>query len=145
MRIILTSIIILISTSFSQTNAKALKVVEYKSSWKAYRSGIEIPKSHFFRIIEDQENRDLALENEKQFMTRKFKLSCFMCGNSSLGLLSLVTDNQNMINVTLYGYIVTNILKRFIKEKSVDVSFEQAADLAKGYNDSLLGQSKIAI
>ena len=68
-----------------------------------------------------------------------------MCGNSSLGLLSLVTDNQNMINVTLYGYIVTNILKRFIKEKSVDVSFEQAADLAKGYNDSLLGQAKIAI
>ena len=145
MRIILTSIIILISTSFSQTNAKALKVVEYKSSWKAYRSGIEIPKSHFFRIIEDQENRDLALENEKQFMTRKFKLSCFMCGNSSLGLLSLAADNQNMIKVTLYGYIVTNILRRIIKEKSVNVSFEQASDLAKGYNDSLLGQSKIAI
>jgi len=145
MRIILTSIIILISTSFSQTNAKALKVVEYKSSWKAYRSGIEIPKSHFFRIIEDQENRDLALENEKQFMTRKFKLSCFMCGNSSLGLLSLAADNQNMIKVTLYGYIVTNILRRIIKEKSVNVSFEQAVDLAKGYNDSLLGQSKIAI
>ena len=145
MRIILTSIIILISTSFSQTNAKALKVVEYKSSWKAYRSGIEIPKSHFFRIIEDQENRALALENEKQFMTRKFKLSCFMCGNSSLGLLSLAADNQNMIKVTLYGYIVTNILRRIIKEKSVNVSFEQASDLAKGYNDSLLGQSKIAI
>jgi len=145
MRIILASIIILISFCIAQTNAKALKVVEYKSSWKAYRSGIEIPKSHFFRIVEDQENRALALENEKQFMTRKFKLRCFMCGNSSLGLLSLAADNQNMIKVTLYGYIVTNILRRIIKEKSVNVSFEQASDFAKGYNDSLLGQSKIAI
>ena len=139
------SIVILISIGLGQTNVKALKVIQHKTDWKVYRAGIEIPKSHFFRIVEDQENMALALEYEKQFMTRKFKLSCFMCGNSSLGLLSLVTDNQNMINVTLYGYIVTNILKRFIKEKSVDVSFEQAADLAKGYNDSLLGQAKIAI
>ena len=139
------SIVILISIGLGQTNVKALKVIQHNTDWKVYRAGIEIPKSHFFRIVEDQENMALALEYEKQFMTRKFKLSCFMCGNSSLGLLSLVTDNQNMINVTLYGYIVTNILKRFIKEKSVDVSFEQAADLAKGYNDSLLGQAKIAI
>ena len=145
MKAFASSIVILISIGLGQTNVKALKVIQHNTDWKVYRAGIEIPKSHFFRIVEDQENRALALENEKQFMTRKFKLSCFMCGNSSLGLLSLVTDNQNMINVTLYGYIVTNILKRFIKEKSVDVSFEQAADLAKGYNDSLLGQAKIAI
>jgi hypothetical protein len=145
MKAFASSIVILISIGLGQTNVKALKVIQHNTDWKVYRAGIEIPKSHFFRIVEDQENMALALEYEKQFMTRKFKLSCFMCGNSSLGLLSLVTDNQNMINVTLYGYIVTNILKRFIKEKSVDVSFEQAADLAKGYNDSLLGQAKIAI
>ena len=145
MRAFASSLVILISIGLGQTNIKALKVIQHNTDWKVYRAGIEIPKSHFFRIVEDQENMALALEYEKQFMTRKFKLSCFMCGNSSLGLLSLVTDNQNMINVTLYGYIVTNILKRFIKEKSVDVSFEQAADLAKGYNDSLLGQAKIAI
>ena len=145
MKAFASSIVILISIGLGQTNVKALKVIQHNTDWKVYRAGIEIPKSHFFRIVEDQENMALALENEKQFMTRKFKLSCFMCGNSSLGLLSLVTDNQNMINVTLYGYIVTNILKRFIKEKSVDVSFEQAADLANGYNDSLLGQAKIAI
>ena len=145
MKAFASSIVILISIGLGQTNVKALKVIQHNTDWKVYRAGIEVPKSHFFRIVEDQENMALALEYEKQFMTRKFKLSCFMCGNSSLGLLSLVTDNQNMINVTLYGYIVTNILKRFIKEKSVDVSFEQAADLAKGYNDSLLGQAKIAI
>jgi len=145
MKAFASSIVILISIGLGQTNVKALKVIQHNTDWKVYRAGIEIPKSHFFRIVEDQENMALALDYEKQFMTRKFKLSCFMCGNSSLGLLSLVTDNQNMINVTLYGYIVTNILKRFIKEKSVDVSFEQAADLAKGYNDSLLGQAKIAI
>ena len=145
MKAFASSIVILISIGLGQTNVKALKVIQHNTDWKVYRAGIEIPKSHFFRIVEDQENMALALDYEKQFMTRKFKLSCFMCGNSSLGLLSLVTDNQNMINVTLYGYIVTNILKRFIKEKSVDVSFEQAADLAKGYNASLLGQAKIAI
>ena len=145
MKAFASSIVILISIGLGQTNVKALKVIQHNTDWKVYRAGIEIPKSHFFRIVEDQENMALALEYEKQFMTRKFKLNCFMCGNSSLGISSLVTDNQNMINVTLYGYIVTNILKRFIKEKSVDVSFEQAADLAKGYNDSLLGQAKIAI
>ena len=96
-------------------------------------------------VVDDDENMELALENEKQFMTRKFKLSCFMCGNSSLGLLSLAADNQNMIKVTLYGYIITNILKRVIKEKAVDVNFDQAKELAKNYNDSLLGQTKIAI
>ena len=93
MRIIFASIIILISFCIAQTNAKSLKVVEYKSSWKAYRSGIEIPKSHFFRIIEDQENMALALDHEKQFMTRKFKLSCFMCGNSTLGFCLLYTSD----------------------------------------------------
>ena len=145
MKAFASSIVILISIGLGQTNVKALKVIQHNTDWKVYRAGIEIPKSHFFRIVEDQENRALALENEKQFMTRKFKLSCFMCGNSSLGLLSLAADNQNMIKVTLYGYIVTNILRRIIKEKSVNVSFEQASDLAKGYNDSLLGQAKIAI
>ena len=145
MRIILASVIIIISVSIAQTNAKALKVVEYKSSWKSYRSGIEIPKSHFFRIIEDQENMALALDHEKQFMTRKFKLSCFMCGNSSLGLMSLAADNQKMIKITLYGYLITNILRRFIKEDSVDITFDEALDLAKEYNDSLNGESNIAI
>ena len=145
MKAFASSIVILISIGLGQTNVKDLKVIQHNTDWKVYRAGIEIPKSHFFRIVEDQENMALALEYEKQFMTRKFKLSCFMCGNSSLGLLSLAADNQNMIKVTLYGYIVTNILRRIIKEKSVNVSFEQASDLAKGYNDSLLGQSKIAI
>jgi len=97
MRFIFTYLVLLIAVSFSQTNSKALKVVEHKNSWKAYRSGIEIPKSHFFRIVDDQENMTQALEYEKQFMIRRFKLSCFMCGNSSLGLISLVADNQKMI------------------------------------------------
>jgi hypothetical protein len=145
MRSIFLSTVMMMSLGLAQTNAKALKVVQYKKTWKAYRAGIEIPRSHFFRIVDDDENMELALENEKQFMTRKFKLSCFMCGNSSLGLLSLAADNQNMIKVTLYGYIITNILKRVIKEKAVDVNFDQAKELAKNYNDSLLGQTKIAI
>jgi|TARA_X000001036_G_C20317904_1_gene659238 hypothetical protein len=145
MRVILAHAIFLFGVIFSQTNAKALKVVEHKNSWKAYRSGIEIPKSHFFRIVNDEYNRDKSLLYEKNFMVRKFKLSCFMCGNSSLGLMSLAADNQKMIKITLYGYLITNILRRFIKEDSVDITFDEALDLAKEYNDSLNGESNIAI
>jgi hypothetical protein len=145
MRFIFAHTIFLFGILLSQTNAKALKVVEHKKNWKAYRSGIEIPKSHFFRIVDDQENMTQALEYEKQFMIRKFKLSCFMCGNSSLGLMSLAADNQEMIKITLYGYLFTNILKRFIKAESVDITFDEALGLAKEYNDSLNGQNKIAI
>ena len=53
-----------------QTNAKALKVVKHKSDWKVYRSGIEIPKSHFFRIVNDEYNRDQSIFHEKEFMTK---------------------------------------------------------------------------
>ena len=134
-------------TSFcmGQTNAKALKVVKHKSDWKVYRSGIEIPKSHFFRIVNDEYNRDQSILHEKEFMTKRFKLSCFMCGNSSLGLLSLASDNQQMVRYTIFGYLVTNLIKRFLKVKAVDVSFEEAQDLARDYNDGLIVQAKIAI
>ena len=134
-------------TSFcmGQTNAKTLKVVKHKSDWKVYRSGIEIPKSHFFRIVNDEYNRDQSILHEKEFMTKRFKLSCFMCGNSSLGLLSLASDNQQMVRYTIFGYLVTNLIKRFLKVKAVDVSFEEAQDLARDYNDGLIGQAKIAI
>ena len=134
-------------TSFciAQTNAKALKVVKHKSDWKVYRSGTEIPKSHFFRIVNDEYNRDQSILHEKEFMTKRFKLSCFMCGNSSLGLLSLASDNQQMVRYTILGYFVTNLIKRFLKVKAVDVSFEEAQDLARDYNDGLMGQAKIAI
>ena len=145
MRFIFTYLVLLIAVSFSQKNSKALKVVEHKNSWKAYRSGIEIPKSHFFRIVNDEHNRDQSLLYEKKFMVRRFKLSCFMCGNSSLGLISLAADNQKMIKVTLYGYILTSIVKRLIKQDSVDITFDEALNIAKGYNDSLKGQTKIAI
>ena len=78
-------------------------------------------------------------------MTKRFKLSCFMCGNSSLGLLSLASDNQQMVRYTILGYFVTNLIKRFLKVKAVDVSFEEAQDLARDYNDGLMGQTKIVI
>ena len=133
------------SFCIAQTNAKALKVVKHKSDWKVYRSGIEIPKSHFFRIVNDEYNRDQSILHEKEFMTKRFKLSCFMCGNSSLGLLSLASDNQQMVRYTIFGYLVTNLIKRFLKVKAVDVSFEEAQDLAQDYNDGLMGQAKIAI
>jgi hypothetical protein len=138
-------IVLIASVCVAQTNAKALKVVQHKSDWKVYRSGIEIPKSHFFRIVNDEYNRDQSILHEKEFMTKRFKLSCFMCGNSSLGLLSLASDNQQMVRYTIFGYLVTNLIKRFLKVKAVDVSFEEAQDLARDYNDGLIGQAKIAI
>ena len=136
---------LLTAISLAQTNAKALKVVKHKSAWKVYKSGMEIPKSHFFKIVNDDENRDQSILYEKKFMKQRFKLSCYMCGNSSLGLMSLAVDNQRMIRYTLYGYLLSNIIKRFLKEKIVDVTFEEASEMAKQYNDSLLGKSKIAI
>ncbi len=128
-----------------QTNAKALKVVKHKSDWNVYRSGIEITKSPFFRIVNDEYNKDQSILHEKEFMAKRFKLSCFMCGNSSLGLLSLASDNQQMVRYTIFGYLGTNLIKRFLKVKAVDVSFEEAQDLARDYNDGLMGQAKIAI
>ena len=136
---------LLTAISLAQTNAKALKVVKHKSAWKVYKSGMEIPKSHFFRIVNDEENRDQSIFYEKKFMNQRFKLSCYMCGNSSLGLMSLAADNQKMVKYTLYGYLLSNIIKRFLKEKTVDVTFEEASEMAKQYNESLLGKSKIAI
>ena len=145
MRIGLFLFILLTAISLAQTNAKALKVVKHKSEWKVYKSGMEIPKSHFFRIVNDEQNRDQSILYEKKFMNQRFKLSCYMCGNSSLGLMSLAADNQKMVKYTLYGYLLSNVIKRFLKEKTVDVTFEEASEMAKQYNDSLLGKSKIAI
>ena len=145
MKSVLLLIVLMASFCVAQTNAKALKVVKHKSDWKVYRSGIEIPKSHFFRIVNDEYNRDLSIIHEKEFMTKRFKLSCFMCGNSSLGILSLASDNQKMVRYTIFGYLATNLIKRFLKVKTVDVSFEDAQDLARDYNDGLMGRSKIAI
>ena len=139
------SVFIFFTISIAQTNAKALKVVKHKSEWKVYKSGIEIPKSHFFMIVNDEQNREQSILYEKKFMKQRFKLSCYMCGNSSLGLMSLAADNQRMIMYTLYGYLFSNVIKRFLKEKTVDVTFEEASEMAKQYNDSLLGKSKIAI
>ena len=136
---------LLTAISLAQTNAKALKVVKHKSAWKVYKSGMEIPKSHFFKIVNDEYNRDQSILYEKKFMNQRFKLSCYMCGNSSLGLMSLAADNQKMVKYTLYGYLLSNVIKRFLKEKTVDVTFEEASEMAKQYNDSLLGKSKIAI
>ena len=133
------------SVCVAQTNAKALKVVKHKSDWKVYRSGIEIPKSHFFRIVNDEYNRDQSILHEKEFMTKRFKLSCFMCGNSSLGLLSLAADNKKMVRYTIFGYLITNLIRNLLKVKTVNVSYEEAQNLARDYNDRLMGKEKIAI
>ena len=145
MNLVISFFILFTTISLAQTNAKAIKVVKHKSSWKAIRSGVEIPKSHFFRILNDQEKMEESLMYEKKFMNRRFKLSCYMCGNSSLGIISLAADNKKMVEYSLYGYLVSNFLKRIIKQKEVKISFQEAYDLAKEYNDTLVGKGKIAI
>ena len=138
-------IVLMTSVCVSQASEKALKVVKHKSNWKVYRSGIEIPKSHFFRIVDDEYNRDQSILHEKEFMTKRFKLSCFMCGNSSLGLLSLAADNKKMVRYTIFGYLITNLVRNLLKVKTVNVSYEEAQNLARDYNDRLMGKEKIAI
>ena len=145
MNLVISFFILFTTISLAQTNAKAIKVVKHKSSWKAIRSGVEIPKSHFFRILNDQEKMEESLMYEKKFMNRRFKLSCYTCVNSSLGIMSLAADNKKMVEYSLYGYLISNFLKRIIKQKEVKISFQEAYDLAKEYNDTLVGKGKIAI
>ena len=138
-------IVFIFCFSFSQQNSEHLKVVEHKESWKAYRAGIEIPKSHFFRIMNDEYNRDQSIAYEKKFMNQRFKLSCFMCANSTLGILSLAASNMQMVNYTLYGYLLSNFLKRLLRVKNVDVSYEEALRMANEHNQTISGKGKIAI
>ena len=138
-------IVLMTSVCVGQASEKALKVVKHKSNWKVYRSGIEIPKSHFFRIVDDEHNMDQSILHEKEFMTKRFKLSCFMCGNSSLGLLSLAADNKKMVRYTIFGYLITNLIRNLLKVKTVNVSYEEAQNLARDYNDRLMGKEKISI
>ena len=138
-------IIFIFCFSFSQGSTDPIKVVEYKKNWKAYRAGLEIPKSHFFNILNDEYNRDQSRAYEKKFMNQRFKLSCFMCGNSTLGILSLAANNMQMVNYTLYGYLLSNFLKRLLRVKNVDVSYEEALKMANEYNQTISGKGKIAI
>ena len=131
--------------SFSQQNSEHIKVVEHKKSWRAYMAGVEIPKSHFFNVLNDEYNRDKSKAYEKKFMNQRFKLSCFMCGNSTLGVLSLAANNMQMVNYTLYGYLLSNFLKRLLRVKNVDVSYEEALKMANKYNQTISGKGKIAI
>jgi len=137
------SILFFIGFIFAQADIKEIKVVKYKNNWKAYRAGVELPKSHFFRLVDDDEKMILAQENEKNFMNKKFKFACFMCGNSTLGILSLALDNQRIFKYTIYGYLGSRFVKLFIKEKSVGVTFEEAKEMANRYNDELNGKVDI--
>ena len=138
-------IVFIFCFSFSQQNSEHIKVVEYKKSWKAYRAGVEIPKSHFFNILNDEYNRDQSSAYEKKFMNQRFKLSCLMCGNSTLGILSLAANNMQMVSYTLYGYLLSNFLKSLLRVKNVDVSYEEALKMANDYNQTISGKGKIAI
>ena len=138
-------ILLIFCFSFSQHSSDHIKVVEHKKSWKAYRAGVEIPKSHFFNILNDEYHRDQSKAYEKKFMNQRFKLSCFMCGNSTLGILSLAASNMEMVNYSLYGYLLSNFLKRILRVKSVDVSYEEALKMANEYNQTISGKGKIAI
>ena len=142
---ILLSIAFIFCFSFSQQYPDHIEVVKHKKNWKAYRAGVEIPKSHFFNILKDEYNRDQSSAYEKKFMNQRFKLSCLMCGNSTLGILSLAANNMQMVSYTLYGYLLSNFLKRLLRVKNVDVSFEEALKMANEYNQTISGKGKIAI
>ena len=142
---ILLSIAFIFCFSFSQQDPDHIKVVKHKKNWKAYRAGVEIPKSHFFNILNDEYNRDQSSAYEKKFMNQRFKLSCFMCGNSTLGILSLAANNMQMVSYTLYGHLLSNFLKSLLRVKNVDVSYEEALKMANEYNQTISGKGKIAI
>ena len=145
MRILIGIIYLSPAIIISQLNNDPIKVIKYKSTWKVYRSGVEMPKSHFFRLVEEEEKMIIAIENEKDFLKKKFKLGCFMCGNSTIGMLSLMMNNQQMISSAILLYLVTNTLRRSIKIKEIDVSIEEAKAIAKEYNNTISGKSELSI
>ena len=98
-----------------------------------------------FNILNDEYHRDQSKAYENKFMNQRFKLSCLMCGNSTLGILSLAASNMEMVNYSLYGYLLSNFLKRILRVKSVDVSYEEALKMANEYNQTISGKGKIAI
>ena len=142
---ILLSMAFIFCFSFSQQDPYHIEVVKHKKNWKAYRAGVEIPKSYFFNILNDEYHRDQSKAYEKKFMNQRFKLSCFMCGNSTLGILSLAASNMEMVNYSLYGYLLSNFLKSLLRVKNVDVSYEEALKMANEYNQTISGKGKIAI
>ena len=142
---ILLSIAFIFCFSFSQQYPDHIEVVKHKKNWKAYRAGVEIPKSHFFNILNDEYNRDQSSAYEKKFMNQRFKLSCLMCGNSTIGILSLAANNMQMVSYTLFGYLLSNFLKSLLRVKNVDVSYEEALKMANEYNQTISGKGKIAI
>ena len=142
---VLLYIVFIFCFSFAQQDSQLIKVIEHKKNWKAYRAGVEIPKSYFFNILNDEYNRDQSSAYEKKFMNQRFKLSCLMCGNSTLGILSLAANNMQMVSYTLYGYLLSNFLKSLLRVKNVDVSYEEALKMANDYNQTISGKGKIAI
>ena len=75
MRIGILLFTLLTAISLAQTNANALRVVKHKSAWKVYKSGMEIPKSHFFKIVNDEYNRDQSILYEKKFIILNSKIN----------------------------------------------------------------------
>ena len=52
---------------------------------------------------------------------------------------------MEMVNYSLYGYLLSNFLKRILRVKNVDVSYEEALKMANEYNQTISGKGKIAI
>ena len=52
---------------------------------------------------------------------------------------------MKMVNYSLYGYLLSNFLKRILRVKNVDVSYEEALKMANEYNQTISGKGKIAI
>ena len=126
----------------SDSNAQTITVsVERRFKHPVMQKTIR--KSKKYRAHD--EKMILAQENEKNFMNKKFKFACFMCGNSTLGIISLALDNQRIFKYTIYGYLGSRFIKLFLKEKAIDVTYEEARDMAKRYNDELNGKADIVI
>lgn len=113
--------------------------------WQAFRGELEIPKSHFFRIVGDDSKYELARNAERNFRKKKFGLFCFNCNGAFFGLFSLAFSNNELARIfaslSLGGYVLSKI----IRMKEIDMDAEEAESLAREYNQKLREESSPAI
>ena len=105
--------------------------------WQAFQGEMKIPKSHFFRIIEDDSKYELARKAESNFRRKKFKLFCFNCASAFLCLTGLVFSYSEMTALSASVYLGGYVFSKILKIEKISVNTKEASGLARDYNQKL--------
>ena len=113
--------------------------------WQAFRGELEIPKSHFFRIVGDDSKYELARNAERNFRRKKFKLVCINCSGAFFGLTFLALSQKDVAALSAGIYLGGYVYSKLLKMETINVDVEDAEALAREYNQKLREESSPAI